>query len=243
MPLSSSKTFLNNLLKNSKLVLFFRWGFRILLLIVIVDIGYLIGIWPDWDLHKEGPVQRSNFIRDYIHQQPLRSDWPELSWKQKSLDDMSEHMIRALIVAEDSRFYDHTGVDLEAFKAAMKENLSRKRFVYGGSTLSQQTVKNMFLSASRDPLRKWHEVVITFGMERNLSKQRILEIYLNVAEFGRGIYGVEAASQHYWGISSSELSPSQAIELAATLPSPVKHNPDTRTRTFESRVKRIGRYF
>ena len=152
-------------------------------------------------------------------------------------------MIRALIVAEDSRFYTHAGVDLEAFQAAMEENISKKQFIYGGSTISQQTVKNMFLSASRNPLRKWHELVITLGMERNLSKKRILEIYLNVAEFGRGVYGVEAASLHYWGVPSSELSARQAIELAATLPSPIKHNPATRTRAFENRVRRISRYF
>ena len=220
-----------------------RWSYRLLLLVVIMDVSYLIAIWPDWDRHKEGPVQPSNFIRDYLHQQHQHNDWPELSWIQTPIDEISEHMIRALIVAEDSRFYTHAGIDLEAFQAAMEQNLSEKRFIYGGSTISQQTTKNMFLSASRNPLRKWHELVITIAMEHNLSKRRILELYLNVAEFGRGIYGVEAASRHYWGISSSELSTRQAIELAATLPSPIKHNPATRTRTFESRVRRISRYY
>ncbi len=214
-----------------------------MLLVVLVDISYLLAIYPDWGLYKDGPVQRSNFIRDYIAQQHQHDDWPELSWDPKPIDQISEHMIRAIVVAEDSRFYSHAGIDLDALQAAMEENLSKKRFVYGGSTISQQTVKNMFLSASRDPLRKWHELVITIGMERNLSKRRILELYLNVAEFGRGIYGVEAASLHYWGISSGELSARQAIELAATLPSPVKHNPSTRTRTFKYRVQRISRYY
>ena len=220
-----------------------RWSYRLLLLVVIIDVGYLISIWPDWGLHKQGPVQPSNFIRDYAQLKHEHGEWPELSWIQTPIEEISEHMIRALIVAEDSRFYAHAGIDVEAFQAAMEENLSRKRFLYGGSTISQQTVKNMFLSASRNPLRKWHELVITIAMERNLSKRRILELYLNVAEFGRGIYGVEAAAQHYWGISSSELSTRQAIELAATLPSPVMHNPATRTRTFESRVQKISRYF
>jgi monofunctional biosynthetic peptidoglycan transglycosylase len=230
-------------MRKNKVALFLRWSVRILLLIIVIDIGYLIGTWPDWVLHKAGPVQRSNFIRDYVSQKHQHDDWPPLLWKQKPIDEISEHMIRALVVAEDSRFYSHTGIDLEAFQAAMEQNLSNKRFIYGGSTISQQTVKNMFLSASRNPLRKWHELVITLGMERNLSKRRILEIYLNVAEFGRGIYGVEAASLHYWGISSSELSASQAIELAATLPSPIKHNPTTRTRAFNSRVQKISRYY
>lgn len=152
-------------------------------------------------------------------------------------------MVRAIIVAEDARFYSHSGIDMEALKAAMEYNLSEKRFIYGGSTISQQTVKNIFLSPSRNPLRKWHELLLTIGMERKLSKKRILELYLNVAEFGRGIYGVEAAARYYWGISAARLSARQSIQLAATLPSPVTHNPDTRTKIFNKRVRKISRYF
>ena len=101
----------------------------------------------------------------------------------------------------------------------------------------------MFLSPSRNPLRKWHELVITMGMEQNLSKRRIIELYLNVAEFGRGIYGVNAASLYYWGISSTRLSAVRSVELAATLPAPVNNNPETRTRFFLNRVKKISKYF
>ena len=152
-------------------------------------------------------------------------------------------MVRAIIVAEDARFYSHSGIDMEALQAAMEYNLSEKQFIYGGSTISQQTVKNIFLSPSRNPLRKWHELLLTLGMERNLTKKRILELYLNVAEFGRGIYGVEAAARYYWGISAASLSSRQAIQLAATLPSPVSNNPKTRTKSFNKRVKKISRYF
>jgi len=208
-----------------------------------MDTGYLIGIWPDWSLYKKGPVQQSNFIRQYIYEQYPNGDWPKLRWKPKPIKQISKHMIRALIVAEDARFYSHSGIDMEALQAAMEYNLSEKRFVYGGSTISQQTVKNIFLSPSRNPLRKWHELLLTIGMERNLSKKRILELYLNVVEFGRGIYGVEAAARHYWGISAARLSTSQAIQLAATLPAPVTHNPVTRTKFFNRRVRKISRYF
>ncbi len=152
-------------------------------------------------------------------------------------------MIRAVIAAEDSRFYEHDGVDFDALKDAMEYNLSEQRMAYGASTISQQTVKNVFLSPSRNPLRKWHELLLTLGMERNLTKKRILEHYLNLAEFGKGIYGVDAAARYYWGIPASRLSSRQAIELAATLPSPVKNNPRTRTKSFQNRVKRIRRYF
>ncbi|MEE8364877.1 MAG: monofunctional biosynthetic peptidoglycan transglycosylase [Gammaproteobacteria bacterium] len=220
-----------------------RWSLRILLLIFIMDTGYLIGIWPDWSLYQKGPIQQSNFIRQYIFDQYKHPKWPNLSWKQKPISRISRHMIRALIVAEDARFYSHSGIDMEALQAAMESNLSEKRLVYGGSTISQQTVKNIFLSSSRNPLRKWHELLLTIGMERNLTKKRILELYLNVAEFGRGIYGVEAAARYYWGKSAARLSPRQAIELAATLPAPVRHNPATQTRFFKKRVKKISRYF
>jgi monofunctional biosynthetic peptidoglycan transglycosylase len=150
--------------------------------------------------------------------------------------------MRAVIVAEDANFWHHNGIDTEALKTAMEYNLSERKVVFGASTISQQTVKNLFLTSSRNPLRKWHELVLTFGMEQNVRKRRILEIYLNVAEFGRGIYGVEAASLHYWGVHASQLTPEQAAELAATLPAPVKNNPHTRTRFFIHHYRKILGY-
>jgi len=219
------------------------WSWRLLLLVVVMDIGYLVVIWPQWEIYREGPVQRSSFINNYEIERQGHRDWPELRWHPVPLAMISKNMARAAVVAEDSRFYQHDGIDLIAFRQAMEYNFSEKRMVYGGSTISQQTVKNVFLTPSRNPLRKWHELLLTLGMERQLSKQRILEYYLNVAEFGRGIYGVEAAARHYWGISASRLSRRQAIELAATLPSPVRNNPLTRTRSFQQRVKKIRRYF
>jgi monofunctional biosynthetic peptidoglycan transglycosylase len=208
-----------------------------------MDTGYLIGIWPDWKIYAEGPVQQSNFIRNYISERYHHNKWPPLNWQPISINEIPKHMIRALIVAEDARFYSHSGIDTDALKEVMEYNLSKNRFVFGGSTISQQTIKNIFLSPSRNPLRKWHEFVLTIGMEQNLSKQRILELYLNIAEFGRGVYGVDAAARYYWGISAEQLSVMQSIQLAATLPAPVNHNPNTSTNFFLKRVKKIGRYF
>jgi monofunctional biosynthetic peptidoglycan transglycosylase len=125
----------------------------------------------------------------------------------------------------------------------MLYNLERGRFVYGGSTISQQTTKNLFLSPSRNPLRKWHELVLTLALEHHLDKRRIMEHYLNVAQFGRGLFGVEAAARHYWGIPAARLSQRQAIELAATLPAPVSSNPATRNRSFRQRFNKINRHF
>lgn len=220
-----------------------RWSGRILLLVFVMDTGYLIGIWPNWSIYAEGPIQQSNFIRNYIAERYRHRDWPPLRWDPVSIKDIPSYMPRALIVAEDARFYSHSGIDTEALKDAMERNLSEQRFVYGGSTISQQTIKNIFLTPSRNPLRKWHEFTLTLGMEHHLRKKRILELYLNIAEFGRGIYGVNAAAQYYWGIPASDLNVQQAIELAATLPSPVENNPSTRTKSFLKRVNKIGRYF
>ncbi len=220
-----------------------KWSWKILLLIFVMDTGYLIGIWPDWKIYAKGPIQQSSFIRNYISEHYHHRDWPQLRWQPTSFSNIPKHMTRALIVAEDARFYSHSGIDTDALREVMEYNLSKKRFVYGGSTISQQTIKNIFLSPSRNPLRKWHEFVLTIGMERNLSKKRILSLYLNIAEFGRGIYGVNAAAQYYWGIPASRMSVRQAVELAATLPAPVKNNPKTRTKFFLKRVKKIGRYF
>ena len=220
-----------------------RWGLRLLPILIMMDVGYLIGIWPDWDLYAEGPIQRSSFISNYEFERNRHADWPKLRWRPVPIETIPQSMIRAVIVAEDARFYEHEGIDVEAFTEAMEYNLSKKRLIFGGSTISQQTVKNVFLSPSRNPLRKWHELLLTIGMERNLSKQRVLEHYLNLAEFGRGIYGIDAAARFYWGKPASRLTDRQSIELAATLPSPVKHNPKTRTRSFENRVKKIRRWF
>ena len=220
-----------------------KWSWKVALLIFIMDTGYLIGIWPDWKIYAEGPIQQSSFIRTYISDHYRHRNWPKLRWHPVSINKIPKHMLQAIIVAEDARFYRHSGIDTDALKTVMEYNLAKGRFVYGGSTISQQTIKNIFLSPSRNPLRKWHEFVLTLAMERNISKKRILELYLNIAEFGRGIYGVDAAAKYYWGITASQLSRQQALELAASLPSPVMHNPKTRTKSFLHRVKKINRYY
>jgi monofunctional biosynthetic peptidoglycan transglycosylase len=216
-----------------------RWTFRLLLLFLILDLVYLGLTWPDWNKIAKGPIPKSAFMREYEKQLAENKNWPRLRWQPVAFSQFPKHLLRAVTLAEDSRFYEHSGFDLIAFKEAMDYNLREGRFVFGASTISQQTVKNLFLTPSRNPLRKWHELILTWGMERSLGKRRILEIYLNVVELGRGIYGVQAASQAYWGISPDQLSPAQAAELVASLPSPVKNNPATHTRYFERRSKKL----
>ena len=206
---------------------------------LLVDLFYVATIWPDWSQYKSGAIPKSQFIIKY---QKARKNIgnPPLQWQPIPIEDMPPHLLRAVVVAEDSRFYQHSGFDLIAFKEAMDYNFSSGRPAFGASTISQQTVKNLLLSARRDPLRKWHELLLTWGMERNLKKHRILELYLNIAEFGVGIYGVQAASLNYWNRPVSQISLQQSIELAATLPGPKKQNPSNRTKAFERRVEKIS---
>ena len=215
-----------------------RWVLRILLILLIVDLVYLALIWPDWKKLAQGNIPKSSFMQVYEEKQAER-DWPKMRWQPVSHTTIPRHMLRAVLVAEDSRFYSHSGFDLIAIREALDYNFGRGELLIGASTISQQTVKNLYLNPSRDPLRKWHEVVLTFGLEQNLRKSRILELYLNVTEFGRGIYGVQAAAQAYYGVDVGALSLAQAAELAATLPSPVKNNPATRTERFQKRSQRI----
>lgn len=218
---------------------YLRWGLRLFLTLIALDLFYLIHIWPDWEHYKQDPVVKSRFIQTYEARRRTDASLPPLQWQPIPLNRIPKQLQRAVIVAEDARFYSHHGIDLIAFREAMSYNLQKRQLKYGASTLSQQTVKNLFFSPSRNPLRKWHELILTIGMEFQLSKKRILMTYLNIAEFGEGIYGVEAAARYYWGHGVSEINHWQAAQLAATLPSPLKHNPATRTKRFRARTERI----
>jgi len=230
-------------IKSSRIPL---WLWRALLLgclLIALDAFYLAIRLPNWDLYAEGPIKKSSFIERYESSRADNTDWPALSWKPVPISNMPKHLIRAVVIAEDSRFFSHKGFDTEAIQDAIEYDLAKRRFVYGGSTLSQQTVKNLFFSSSRNPLRKLHEIVFTYSMEQHLQKRRIIETYLNIAEFGRGIYGVEAAAQRYFHKPISAVSENEALELAATLPGPVLNNPASRTRFFLRHKRTIERHY
>ncbi|MBI1424005.1 MAG: monofunctional biosynthetic peptidoglycan transglycosylase [Gammaproteobacteria bacterium] len=223
----------------SRLARGLRWTWRIALVLLVLDAFYLMRIWPDWQQFGQGRALQSQFILNYQAQRKRNPALPPLQWIPVAPDQIPRDLRRAVVVAEDARFYRHHGIDLLAFMDAMDSNLELGKFRYGGSTISQQTIKNLYFSSARNPLRKWHELILTLAMEMKVSKQRILTTYLNIAEFGEGIYGVEAAAQYYWHIPASQLNDYQAAQLAATLPSPKKNNPQTRTRNFTQRVERI----
>jgi monofunctional biosynthetic peptidoglycan transglycosylase len=139
---------------------------------------------------------------------------------------ISPYLVKAVLIGEDDKFWQHEGFDYEAMQKAIEKDIKAKKFKLGGSTISQQLAKNLYLSPSKNPVRKLREAIITWRMERALGKKRILEIYLNVAEWGdRGIFGVEAAARSYYGKSASALGPEEAARLAAVLPNPRKFNP------------------
>jgi monofunctional biosynthetic peptidoglycan transglycosylase len=216
-----------------------KWAAYVAAVLLLVDGFFLSRLWPDWSSLAHGPVPKSRFIRAYEQQQLYRRGWPVLRWQPVALKSIPEPVVRAVVIAEDARFFEHAGFDLAAIREAIEYNLQEGRFARGASTISQQTAKNLFLTPARDPLRKWHEAILTWAMERRLSKRRILELYLNIAEFGRGIYGVEAAARSYWNRPVARLNLDQAAGLAACLPSPRRNNPHTRTRFYQRHHAKI----
>jgi len=226
----------------SRTLIIFKWLGITLGALLLVETGYIIGLMPDWEEFKYGPIPKSRYIKKYEYEHSIDDSLPKLRWYPISISQIPKQLIRTVIVAEDSRFYQHKGFDQEALKKAMEYNLSKGKLIYGASTISQQTVKNLFLTPSRNPLRKFHEAILTYAMEKNVGKQRIIEIYLNNAEFGRGIYGVEAAARYYYAKSTNQLSEMDSVKLAATLPSPIKHNPNTQTEQFLKRQKKIKQH-
>ena len=165
-------------------------------------------------------------------------DGQGLDYRWRSLDEISPRLVAAAIAAEDARFCSHPGFDFEAIEQAMKANEQGRR-MRGGSTISQQTAKNVFLWPGRDWVRKGLEAGYTVLIETVWGKRRIMEVYLNVAEMGPGIYGAEAAAQHWFGKSASDLSSREAARLAAILPSPRRYNAGSPGPYVRRRASRI----
>ncbi len=154
------------------------------------------------------------------------------------IDEMSPGLARAVIASEDNRFCEHDGIDWNAVSEVVSEYKSHGH-LRGASTISMQTVKNLYLWPGRSVFRKAFEVVLVQVLERAWSKKRIMEVYLNIVELGPGVYGVEAASQHHFGLTARRLKPAQAAALAAILPAPRRRDPSQKNRAMGKRVSRI----
>jgi monofunctional biosynthetic peptidoglycan transglycosylase len=168
----------------------------------------------------------------------LREKDPKAALQQQWVpyDRISINLKRAIVASEDAKFADHEGFDWDAIEKAYEKNLRKGRVVAGGSTISQQLAKNLFLSGDRSPWRKVQEAIITLMLEGVMSKRRILEIYLNVIEWGNGIFGAEAAAQHYYRTSAAKLGPDQAAWLAAIVPNPRFYDRSRGTRWIERKT-------
>ena len=195
--------------------------FGLLLLGVLLWQGWYLGWVLWWRWHDPGQThfmaQRLAELREKNPQARLFQIWTPY-------DRISLNLKRAVVAAEDDKFIDHEGFDWEGIQKALEKNQKKGRIVAGGSTISQQLAKNLFLSSAKTPWRKAQEALITVWLETFWDKRRILEVYLNVVEWGEGVFGAEAAARRYFGVSAAALSAEQAARLAVMLPAP---------RTFE----------
>ncbi len=188
----------------------------VFLVVLAVQLWFLVQVaW--WGVFNPGSTA---FMQAGLERLKEKDPAAQLHHRWVPYERISIHLKRAVVAAEDSRFLTHQGFDWEGIETAVEKNLRRGRIVAGGSTISQQLAKNLFLSASRNPIRKLQEAAITLMLETLWSKRRILEVYLNVVEWGEGIYGAEAAARHYYGIPAARLGPRQSAHLAAMLPNP-----------------------
>jgi monofunctional biosynthetic peptidoglycan transglycosylase len=214
-----------------------KWVLLAPLLCLLLLQGWFLShvLWWAWG----GAPQDTAFMRARL--ETLREKNPKAVLRHRWVDyeRIGSPLKRAVIAAEDARFAEHEGFDWEGIERALEKNEKKGRAVAGGSTISQQLAKNLFLSGERSYFRKAQEAIITLMIEAVMSKRRILELYLNFAEWGDGVYGAEAAAQHYYGSSAASLDAGQAAWLAAILPRPRYYEKRRDTAYIRQRAARI----
>lgn len=204
----------------------------------------LAAVWislPDVSDLAEGWPERTAYMRLRVEEAEKEGRRLAIAYRPVPLGRIPASVQRAVLVSEDAAFYSHGGFDWHEIEAAIRKAWRERSVGRGASTITQQLARNLYLSPRRSLFRKLQEALIAWKLERQLPKRRILELYLNVIEFGPGVFGVEAASSHYFGVGVSELGPLQAARLAATVPSPLRHNPATATARFAWRTELVYR--
>jgi monofunctional glycosyltransferase len=196
------------------------WIWHLTVVLLVIFLGYQAWIAAQIAWWIEHNPATSAFMEDRLESMQSKNPKAKLQHKWIPYNKISNNLKRALIAAEDAKFVDHPGFDWDGIQKAYEKNIARGKIVAGGSTISQQLAKNLFLSTQRTPWRKGEETIITLMLEAMMDKKRIFEIYLNTIEWGNGVFGAEAAARHYYQISSAQLSPFQAAKLAAIVPSP-----------------------
>ena len=209
-----------------------------IVLFLFVDVGRY-AFYPDVnELKKTNPIP-SSFMQYRMEQ--WKEDGLEKNITQKwvKLKQISPYVVKAVLISEDDKFWNHDGFDTQGLEDAFERNIKEGKFSAGGSTISQQLSKNLYLNPSKNPIRKLKEAIITYRIEHTLSKKRIIEIYLNVAEWGDGIFGIEAAARHYFKKSAKNLTAMEAAKLASVLPNPIIYNPIGNQKTVLKKSNRI----
>jgi len=197
-----------------------RWLWRAVLLGIALILLYQVWLFAQLCWWSKFNPDSSAFMDSRLELMQDSNPAAALQHQWVDYNKISNHLKRALIASEDAKFVDHEGFDWDGIQKAYEKNMKKGKIVAGGSTISQQLAKNLFLSSKRTPWRKAEEVLITLMLEAVMDKQRILEIYLNSIEWGDGVFGAESAARHYYQISAAQLSPYQAAKLAAMVPNP-----------------------
>ena len=204
----------------------------------IIDIGRYL-VYPNVSSLKKNHPGKTAFM-----------EYREESWRKKGikksireqwapLSRISPYVVKAVIIAEDDNFWSHDGFDFNAMQKALEKDIKKKKFQVGGSTISQQLAKNLYLTPAKIPTRKIKEAILTWRIERQLSKRRIIELYLNVAEWGDGIFGIELAAQTNFGKHAANLTAREAATLAAVLPNPRRYKLNGASGYVEAQAERI----
>jgi monofunctional biosynthetic peptidoglycan transglycosylase len=213
-----------------------RWAIRAMLVLltafVLLQLWYAAHIW--W--WRDHPPRETAFMSVRLAELKKINPGARLQYVWVPYQRISAQLKRAMIAAEDARFVEHEGFDWEGIQHAMDKNMKKGRVVAGGSTISQQLAKNLFLSGDRSYWRKGEEALITVMLEAILDKRRIFEIYLNVIEWGTGVFGSEAAARHYFGTSAAQLDAEQAARLAAMTPNPRRYERNLGSKVLARRI-------
>ena len=211
--------------------------FKIILALIGLYVGFEILTFPFLSIVRlptENPTETA-LMRQRIEEAHHQGTTLKIHYRWTSLSDIPRHVRTAILVSEDGTFYSHAGIDWHEVQESIGTNWEKGRIVRGGSTITQQLAKNLYLSTSRDPIRKFKELIIAWMLEKTLSKKRILELYLNIIEWGHGVFGIEAAAQRYFHKPASQLTMEEGARLAAVIPSPLRHRPTETTSYVEKK--------
>ena len=221
----------------------------LLCLALVIFIGYEALTYPDVAVLAQQNPKSTAWMEMRDREARAEGKKPRRYQVWKQIQSISANLKNAVLIAEDAAFFQHEGLDYGEIREAIKINAEKMDFARGASTITQQLAKNLYLSPSRNPARKLKEIFLTFSLERHLAKRRIFEIYLNVIEWGDGVYGAEAAARRYYGKSCSDLSGTEAAAMAAVIINPRRYSPinpgkriRNRTAMIEARMAKYRYY-